>query len=160
MHLELPAVFTRRGALVTVMAAALLMTARTGAAQAVNVDGSGLALNGYDPVAYFSAARPTPGNPAYTSTWQGATYRFVTAANRDAFVADPAHYVPAYGGYCAYGVAHGRKVKIDPEAWRIVKDKLYLNYSKGVQQQWLADIQGFIATAERKWGELKDKPHD
>jgi YHS domain-containing protein len=142
------------------LVAALALISTSGSAQAVNVDNTGLALTGYDPVAYFNAGHPTPGITAYTATWEGATYRFASSANREAFVADPARYLPAYGGYCAYGVAHGHKVKIDPDAWRIVDGRLYLNYSKGVQRQWLEDIAGFIATAERKWVELRDKPHD
>jgi hypothetical protein len=151
---------TRRSVLATAIATALVLTARTGATQAVNVDRAGVALNGYDPVAYFIDGHPTPGTAAFTATWESARYRFASAANRDAFVTDPAHYLPTYGGYCAYGLAHGHKVKIDPEAWRIVDGKLYLNYSQGVQRRWLADIPGNIAAADRNWLGLKDKPHD
>ena len=130
------------------------------AAQAVNADKDHLALYGYDAVAYQSDNAARKGSPEYTATYEGNTYRFVSAAHRDAFKADPAKYVPAYGGYCAYGVANGHKVKIDPEAYRVVDGKLYLNYDKGVQKKWLSDIPGNIAQAEKNWVELKDKPRD
>jgi YHS domain-containing protein len=130
------------------------------AAQAVNTDKSGLAIAGYDPVAYFTQTKAVKGSAAITATHQAATYYFASAANRDAFIADPDRFVPVYGGYCAYGVAHGHKVKIDPEAFRVVNDRLYLNYSKGVQQRWLSDIPGNIATADSNWRRLKDAPHD
>jgi hypothetical protein len=95
-----------------------------------------------------------------TATHDGATYRFASAAHRDAFQADPDRYLPVYGGYCAYGVANGHKVKVDPEAFRVVDGRLYLNYSKGVQSKWLKDIPGNIAAAERNWPALRDKPRD
>ena len=130
------------------------------AAQSVNVDKDHLALYGYDAVAYQSDNAARKGSAEYTAVYEGNTYRFVSAANRDTFNASPAKYVPAYGGYCAYGVAKGHKVKIDPEAYRVVDGKLYLNYDKGVQQKWLTDIPGNIAQAEKNWVELKDKPRD
>ena len=124
----------------------------------VNVDRDGLGLYGYDPVAYFVDAKPVLGSRDLTATFDGATYRFATAAHRDAFQADPRRYLPAYGGFCAYGVASGYKVKIDPEAWRIVEGRLYLNYDKRTQAKWVQDIPGYIAKAEKNWPELRDKP--
>ena len=76
------------------------------------------------------------------------------------FLANPDRYTPVYGGYCAFGVANGHKVNVDPEAFRVVDDRLYLNYSKGVQQKWLADIPGNIAKAEANWPKLRDAAHD
>lgn len=121
---------------------------------AVNVT-DGVAIQGYDPVAYFADARPRRGLEAHFFDWQGARWRFVSAANRDAFAADPERYAPAYGGFCAFGVASGYKVAIDPEAWAIVDGKLYLNYSKSVQRNWQADIPGYIAKANTTWPALK-----
>jgi hypothetical protein len=115
----------------------------------------GLAIQGYDPVAYFTDARPRRGLEAHFFDWQGARWRFVSAANRDAFAADPERYTPAYGGFCAFGMASGYKVGIDPEAWAIVDGKLYLNYSKSVQRNWQADIPGYIAKANTTWPTLK-----
>lgn len=130
------------------------------AAQAVNTDKSGVAISGYDPVAYFTQTKALKGSAAITAVHGAATYYFVSTANREAFLANPEKYAPVYGGYCAYGVAHGHKVNIDPEAFRVVNDRLYLNYSKGVQQKWLADIPGNIATADSNWPKLKEAPHD
>ncbi len=129
-------------------------------AQQVNVDRSSVAISGYDPVAYFTAQSAVKGLPELTATNEGATYRFSTVANRDAFVANPARYLPVYGGFCAYGVAHGHKVDVDPEAFRVVDKKLYLNYSKDVQKKWLADIPGNIKLADSNWTSLRDKPRD
>lgn len=124
----------------------------------VNTDGAGVAILGYDPVAYFTDAKAVPGKPEFTARHDGATWRFATAAHRDAFVADPARYAPQYGGYCAYGVAGNYKVKIDPDAWRIEDGKLYLNYDLSVQRRWYSDIPGYIARATRNWAGLRDGP--
>ena len=134
------------------------LTAPSAAAQAVNLDQANLALSGYDAVAYQSESAARKGSADFVATHEGGTYQFATAANRDAFVADPEKYLPAYGGYCAFGVSRGYKVKVDPEAFRLVDGRLYLNYSKSVQQQWLKDIPGFIAKANSNWPDLKDKP--
>ncbi len=137
---------------------ALATTPRAGQAQAVNVDRTNLALQGYDPVAYFTDQRAVPGSPQFAATHEGATYRFASAAHRDAFVAEPTRFVPAYGGYCAYGVSRGYKVKVDPEAFHVANGRLYLNYDKGVQKTWLQDIPGYIAKADQNWPGLKEKP--
>ena len=124
---------------------------------AVNVDASGLALKGHDPVAYFNVAKPTPGLAQFSAQHQGATYRFATAANRDAFIANPGKYAPAYGGFCAMGVALEKKLDVDPQAWRVVDGRLYLNVNKDVQKRWLDDVPGNLATAEKNWPRLKDR---
>jgi YHS domain-containing protein len=123
----------------------------------INVDANGLALKGIDPVAYFSAAAATPGKAEFKAQHQGATYWFATAANRDAFVANPDKYAPAFGGFCAMGVAMQKKLDVDPNAWRVVDGRLYLNVNKDVQKRWLDDVPGNIATADRSWPVLKDK---
>ena len=122
----------------------------------VNTDEGGLAIYGYDPVAYFTDGKPVLGSAAFTATHDGATWRFASAAHRELFVKSPARYAPQYGGYCAFGVAGNYKVTIDPAAWRIEDGKLYLNYDKGVQRRWLADIPGFLAKSERNWPGLRD----
>lgn len=134
-----------------IAAAAWLALASPGAAQAVNVDGSGVALGGYDAVAYQTDGRPVLGSSAITATHAGATYRFASTGHRDAFVADPDRYLPAYGGYCAYGVSRGYKVKVEPDAFTVRSGRLYLNYDKGVQKQWLRDAPGYIARADSIW---------
>ncbi|MBK6422286.1 MAG: YHS domain protein [Gemmatimonadetes bacterium] len=148
---------TRR---LTLRAAALLLLVlplRLGG-QAINTDRAGVALGGYDAVAYHEDQRAVPGTADLIVQHDGATYRFSTAAHRDAFAADPAPYLPAYGGYCAYGVSRGYKVKVDPEAFTLVEGRLYLNYDKGVQGRWLKDIPGYVAKADANWPGLKDQP--
>jgi hypothetical protein len=129
-----------------------LLFAGTALAQKAPVfsDRSG-AIRGYDPVAYFTESRPVKGSALYTHRWNGAEWRFASAANRDRFAASPDKYAPQYGGYCAYGVASGYAVKIEPDAWSIVDGKLYLNYDRSVQRQWSKDVPGYIRKADQNW---------
>lgn len=124
---------------------------------AVNVDKSGVGLRGHDPVSYFTGAAPRKGKPGITAKHDGVVYRFASTANRDKFAADPARYAPQFGGFCAMGAALGKKLDVDPSAWRVVNDKLYLNVNKDAQKRWLDDVPGNIATAEKNWPTLKDK---
>jgi YHS domain-containing protein len=112
---------------------------------------TGTAIEGYDPVAYFEEGKPVEGDSDYTHDWMGATWYFASAANRDLFAADPEKYAPQYGGYCAWAVANGYTAKIDPQAWAVVDDKLYLNYSLDVQKQWQQDVPGNITKADGNW---------
>ena len=114
----------------------------------------GLAIRGYDPVAYYQQSAPVKGSSQFSYQWQGARWLFASAENRDRFQAEPEHYAPQYGGYCAYAVSKGRTASIDPEAWKIVDGRLYLNYSKGVQKKWEQDVPGNIVKADRNWPEL------
>ncbi|MBX6366981.1 MAG: YHS domain protein [Rhodospirillales bacterium] len=134
----------------------LLLFAAPALAGPVNEKG-GLAIKGYDPVAYFTEAKAVKGSPTHAYAWNGATWRFVSAEHRDAFAAAPDKYAPRYGGFCAYGVAHGYKVDIDPEAWSIVDGVLYLNYSQSVKRDWLEDTSGYIAKADEAWPGLAPK---
>ena len=113
-----------------------------------------VAVKGYDAVAYFKAGAPTKGSKDFTHTWQGAEWRFASAAHRDLFVADPEAYAPQFGGYCAWAVSQGYTAGIDPTAWKIVDGKLYLNYSKNVQAKWEKDVPGHIRAAEGHWPKL------
>lgn len=122
-------------------------------AASINETG-GVALQGYDPVAYFTESKAVEGSDQFTTQYQGATYKFESAANRDAFVANPAKYAPQYGGYCAYGVAHGDKADVDPEAFTVVNGKLYMNYDKAVRFLWKRDIPGNITKADQNWPNL------
>lgn len=115
------------------------------------------AIRGYDPVAYFVEGKPVKGSPQYTHNWMGAQWRFASAANRDAFSADPGKYAPQYGGYCAWAVSQGYTAEVDPDAWAVEGGKLYLNYSKGVQATWAKDVPGNILKGDRNWLELKAK---
>ena len=120
----------------------------------VYVDGA-YGVSGYDPVAYHTVGRPVPGDDRFTASHDGITYRFSSATNRATFTADPASYVPAYGGFCAYGTSVGRKFPGDPEAWKIVEGTLYLNLNAQVQQTWLEDVPGYIRGADHNWPIIK-----
>ncbi|MCR9135796.1 MAG: hypothetical protein NXI27_07375 [Alphaproteobacteria bacterium] len=123
----------------------------------VNATTTGLALRGYDPVAYFTAGAPTEGDFQITATHNGATYRFASEENKALFVANPEAYAPAYGGFCAFGTAMGFKFDGDPHLWRIVDNKLYLNLAPGIQKRWEADRANLIVSADTKWSEIADK---
>ena len=115
----------------------------------------GIAIRGTDPVAYFTDGRAVPGDAAIHADWMGARWQFASAEHRALFVADPAAYAPQFGGYCSWAVAEGYTAAIDPEAWKIVDGKLYLNYSVRVQKKWARDIAGNIARADANWPGLK-----
>ena len=115
---------------------------------------AGVAIRGYDAVAYFTQGKPVKGSSAFAADYQGSTFHFSSAAHRDAFVADPAKYAPQYGGFCAFGTSRGYKAAIEPSAFTVVDDKLYLNYNRDVQQQWRRDIAGHVRTADRNWPEV------
>ncbi|MGY5452398.1 YHS domain-containing (seleno)protein [Agarivorans sp. MS3-6] len=121
----------------------------------ISVDSNDLAIKGYDPVAYFSSGQPTQGTADFSATHNNAIYHFSSASNRDAFKAEPAKYAPQYGGYCAFGVAMEKKFETDPNAWKIVDGKLYLNLDKKVQQRWLENTHELIVDANQNWPEIK-----
>ncbi|MBX3331253.1 MAG: YHS domain-containing protein [Nitrospira sp.] len=114
-----------------------------------------LAIDGYDPVAYFTEQKPVKGSTQFRSDYQDSTFQFASAAHRDAFLADPSKYAPQYGGYCAYGMAKGYKATIDPAAFTVVGDKLYLNYSETVRSRWLSNIPDYVQKADANWPEVQ-----
>ena len=116
-----------------------------------------VAIKGYDPVAYFTEHRALKGSPEYAYRWLGATWHFASAENRALFAAEPVKYAPQYGGHCADGVSFGTiTTNIDPEAWRIIDGKLYLNYSQSVQKTWEEDIPGNITKGDQNWPSVLD----
>jgi hypothetical protein len=144
----------RRSLLTVVIAAPLLFSAAFAFAGNAAVftgliDGTG--AGGYDVVAYQREKAAKPGNEGIAADFEGVNYRFVSEDNRTAFTADPAKYIPAYGGYCAYAVAKGSTASSDPEAFTVVDGKLYLNYSKDIQSKWQQDIAGNITAANGNW---------
>ena len=108
------------------------------------------AIGGHDPVGYFAGAA-TPGSPNITAVHAGRTYRFASAANRAAFLGAADHYLPQFGGNCAWAASQGRLATPDPKIWRIVDGKLYLNCSPEAEVKWLKDVLGHIAKAETFW---------
>ncbi len=113
------------------------------------VDGVG--AGGYDVVAYQTQGAAVQGDAAITAEHDGITYRFASEDNRALFAADPERFLPQYGGYCAWAVSQGYTAHGDPEAWSVVDDRLYLNYSKGVRSQWQGDTAGNISKADANW---------
>lgn len=111
----------------------------------------GLAVSGYDPVAYFTDAKPVQGNPAISHDHEGAKYLFASEANRDAFKKEPAKFAPQYGGYCAWAVSQGYTAHGDPNAWTVANGKLYLNYNQSVKKGWEKDIPGHVTKADANW---------
>lgn len=109
------------------------------------------AIHGHDPVAYFKQGKPVPGSKDFTARYKGATWRFVSAENRDLFEADPDAYAPQYGGHCAYAASRGYFADADPVAWRIHNGKLYLNYNLQVKRLWENDVDGHIVKADANW---------
>ncbi len=115
----------------------------------------GVAISGYDPVSYFVETKPVKGSPEFHAEYQGSTFYFSTVANRDTFAANPDKFAPQYGGYCAFGMAKGYKAVIDPDAFTVVGERLYLNYSEPVRSRWLSDIPGYIRQADANWPDVK-----
>ncbi|MEQ9518417.1 MAG: YHS domain-containing (seleno)protein [Parvibaculum sp.] len=113
---------------------------------------------GYDLVSYQTNEKPLRGNGHHTVAHEGVTYLFSTAANRETFLADPAKYLPAYGGHCAFAASLGKKFFGDPEVWRVVDGRLYLNLDTKIQDRWLADVDGMIKAADAAWENIKDIP--
>lgn len=113
-----------------------------------------LALNGYDVMTYWRGGKPKEGNKEISASYKGATWVFISEENRAAFLENPAKYAPQYGGYCAYAASRNAVSDVDPLAWRIWKDKLYLNYSPRVRRQWASEIDENISKADGFWPEL------
>jgi hypothetical protein len=124
----------------------------------INVERSGVGLKGYDPVGYFAAGAPVEGDPAITAVHNSVMYAFASEANRDAFIVEPERYLPEYGGFCALAMTFGKKVDIDPNAWRIVDGKLYVQANHRTAELWHQDIPGNIAKADAQWPMVRDKP--
>lgn len=127
---------------------------------AVLVDGKpapGVALHGYDPVAYFTVGKPTLGKAEFSTVYNQATYRFSSKKNLEMFKATPAKYAPQFGGYCAFGVSVGAKFDGDPLLWKIVDGKLYVNLDENIAAAFNKDVAGALVKANANWPEVKSK---
>lgn len=138
-----------------VLMAALLLI--PGMAAAGTLPHSMVAVQGYDIVTYQTEGKPQQGNGNHLSVHNGVTYIFVSEKNKEMFKSNPDKYLPAFGGYCAYGVAVGKKFVGDPEVWEVVDGKLYLNLDNKIKGIWVKDIPGHIKTADTKWQKIKHK---
>ena len=142
----------RNSLLVFITIAFTIVTSQALAEQAPVFTGRGeFAINGYDAVAYHKQQKPVKGDSDFRVEWNGATWRFDSQENRDLFESDPERWAPAYGGYCAWAVSNNYTAKTDPDAWSIVDDRLYLNYSRSVRRTWGKDIPGNIARGDANW---------
>lgn len=148
--------------------AAVLSFALAGSAFAVDeqnvsrgatLAGPGLAAHGYD-VLSFHNGQPALGSDKFAIAHDGATYRFVSQANLDAFKANPARYEPAFGGYCAFGAALGKKFDGDPRYYKVVDGKLYLNLNSDIQAKWNEDVEGNLKKANANWVKIKSTAVD
>lgn len=139
--------------LFTVLLTTLASTA--GATEPINKTLFGsYAIKGYDAVAYFEQSKAVKGDKDFSHSWMDATWLFASAQHRDLFAADPAKYAPQYGGYCAWAVSQGDTANIDPQSWKIVDGKLYLNYSSKIQRRWEGDIEKHIRDADENWPKI------
>jgi YHS domain-containing protein len=114
-----------------------------------------VAIEGYDPVAYFTDGRPIKGSPAFSFPFDEAVYYFANAEHQRMFAADPDHYAPQYSGYCAAALSQGFKATIDPESWAISNGKLYVFHSKKGLSVFAEDPTGTIARADANWAAVK-----
>ena len=151
----------RRLLLLLLGAAAFFTSAVAWAAPPINTlktgifgGGSDVAILGYDPVAYFTVDKPVKGQDRFATVWKGAKWKFSSQANLDLFKSDPDKYAPQYGGYCAYGVAQDNLVRIEPDKFKVLDGKLYLNYNAEVQATWLKDPAGYVKQADAKFKAL------
>jgi YHS domain-containing protein len=133
---------------------ACLSVAAAASADPINKNGSGVAIKGYDPVAYFTDSKPVKGAAQFSHQWNGATWQFASAAHRDEFAKSPEKYAPQFGGYCAYGVSQNHTAPIDPDAWTVLDGKLYLNYSQSVKNTWSKAIPKYLEQADKNWPAL------
>ncbi len=143
---------------ILVLIAALTLTVNAVAGELVNVAGaSGIALSGYDPVAFFTDHKPINGDPGITAKHHGATYLFSTKSNRRKFNRDPEKYAPQYGGYCAFGASVNALFPVDINTWQIRNGKLYLNLNRDILKAFNKDFSGAVAKADKNWPKLEQK---
>jgi len=143
----------------SIMLALFVVTVSLWAANsfAGNVKYSTTGVLGYDLVSYHTEGKPVRGDGNNLVVVDGVTYLFANEENKNAFEKNPAKYLPAYGGYCAFGVSVNKKFVGDPEVWKIVDGTLYLNLDRNIQKMWSEDIPGYIVKAEQNWPNIKDK---
>jgi len=135
----------------------LLLLAGSGGSAAGSSAESEVAIKGYDAVEYFNAGKALKGSQSFTFRWHEMTWHFTTKANRDLFAASPEKYAPQYDGYCAWAMTEARLAKTDPEVWKIIDGKLYLNCSQEAYEKWSKDIPGHIKKADAIWLERFSK---
>jgi len=137
---------------------ALCTVAATLAQKSEVFEKDGIAIKGFDAVAFHTEAKALKGSDHFTYRWKDTNWLFADQANLDLFKKDPEKYAPQYGGYCAYGTADGHKAPTETDTWTVKDNKLYFNYNKKVQEMWNKNQAGYIEKADKNWVEIKDKP--
>ena len=135
----------------------ILLATSVNAGNLVNVDKQGLALQGYDPVAFFTEGKPVRGDQAISTSYQGAAYRFASEEHRTAFQKEPGRYTPAFGGFCAYAVSRGYTASVEIETWQLIDGRLVLNYDQKIKGLFDADREGNMKKADSNWPGLLEK---
>ena len=145
--------FLKMAALSGTVASTSLMWASSSSAAPKHYTGyvRGVAVGGYDPVAYFTKGKPTKGSKAFSTKWDGVTWRFANTQNMEKFLKNPKKYAPQYGGYCAYAVGIGTLAKGNPNNWKIVNGKLYLNITRDIQNTWERKQSYYIKQGDKNW---------
>ena len=122
----------------------------------INKTSDGVAIDGYDPTAYFTESRAVKGDPANSFQWAGATWNFASKQGRELFIQNPEKYAPQFGGYCSNGLSDDHKIGADPRNWRVIDGKLYLYFSDYGREQWSGNVKSLIEAADQTWKELKN----
>lgn len=142
--------------LVAFIAVAVLSTVAV-AKDLLNVDSNGVAIQGYDPVAFFTDNRPVKGNAQFQSEYHGSKYYFASAEHKTAFDKEPTKFEPQFGGFCAYGASRGNKAPVKIEAWQIVDGRLLMQYDLDIKNSFNKDQQGNLRKADQNWPGLVEK---
>ena len=135
----------------------LFVVASVQAKTLINVDATGLALQGYDPVAYFTDNRPVKGDAKITATYRGATYRFASAEHKKMFEANPAKYEPQFGGFCGYAASINKVAPIEVEYFQIIDGRLILQHNEKAWNLWIKDVSGNLKRADQNWPALVEQ---
>jgi YHS domain-containing protein len=140
---------------ITLVAALRLVSA----GEAINLDKHGLALQGYDPVAYFTDNKPVKGDENYTASYKGGTYRFASAAHKETFESNPAKYAPQFGGFCGYAASINKLAPIEVEYFQVLHGRLVMQHNEKAWKLWHEDVEGNLRKADANWPKLsQEKP--
>ena len=127
------------------------------AGEVVNINKNGLALQGYDPVGYFTDGKPVKGSPEFTATYKGATYQFASAQHRDTFNQSPQKYEPQFGGFCGYAASINKLAPIEVEYFQVLHDRLVLQHNEKAWKLWHQDVEGNLKKADANWPTLSQQ---
>lgn len=139
---------------------ALIVAARIVAAgEALNIDKEGLALQGYDPVGYFTDSKPIKGDPKFTATYKGGTYHFASATHKKSFESNPAKYAPQFGGFCGYAASINKLAPIEVQYFQVLHGRLVMQHNEKAWKLWHQDVEGNLKKADANWPTLsQEKP--